>query len=189
MQDKNLSVNIYTKKEIDDLINDLKKPTVYIKGIEKRELKRWEGVGHQIAYIFKNLEFETIIGIENNFGTGEFRFKAPYESSFYFDIQIALNQSGGDNPLGNFQTEQYQLISTFTEHTKNKSVLKNISLFPYSNYLSNEVDKGILLGSANTCLYLKKDEIVSVSISCQSLKSFPDNTIILPKHTYIIVSS
>lgn len=189
MENKNLSIQIYTKQEIDDLINDLKKPAVYVKGIEKRELRRWEGIGHQIAYIFKNLEFETIIGIENTFGTDEFKFKAPYESSFYFDIQIAIQQAGGDNPLGNFQTEQYQLMATFTEQNKNKSMIKNLSLFPYSNYLSNQPDKGILLGSTNTCLYLKKDEIVSVSISCQALKAFPENTIILPKHTYIIVSS
>lgn len=189
MNEKNFSVDMYTKQEIDQLLKDLKKPTVYVKGIEKRELRRWEGIGHQIAYIFKNLEFETIIGIENTFGTDEFKFKAPYEAPFYFDIQIGLQQSGGDNPLGNFQTEQYQLIATFTEQTKNKSMLKNVSLFPYSNYLSNQPDKGILLGSTNTCLYLKKDEIVSVSISCQALKAFPEHTIILPRHTYIIVSS
>lgn len=34
MENKSLAIEVYTKQEIDDLINDLKKPTIYIKGVE-----------------------------------------------------------------------------------------------------------------------------------------------------------
>lgn len=180
---------MYTKQEIDQLLKDLKKPTVYVKGTQKSILHSWKGKDYQFSYIFKNLVFEKILGIQDKFGTNEFIFTAPYEAPFHFEIQIAVSLSDGENPPDNFQSEKYQLAANFTEISSNESILKNFMLCPFKNYTSEQKNSGIFLGGTNTCIYLLKGQSIKTMVSCRAIAAFPENTIIMPKHTYIIVSS